>query len=151
MGVVFTSQGGQFTGTGQIILMSVVFSSQGAIPKRYMLHVPWSNPTYKRSFLESGGQLSKWLTADHLLKSYLWAWFSTLTCFLLYSKALHASLARVYMYQTRNYEWFFLSSQKSMITSSSIRARQSLSLKAIEQSSHHYGFELKIFHVAVVF
>ena len=41
-----------------------------------------------------------------------------------------------------------------MITSSSIPARQSLSLKAIEQSSHHYGFELKFSphgHVAVVF
>ena len=41
--------------------------------------------------------------------------------------------------------------QKSMITSSSIPARQSLSLKTIEQSSHHYGFELKFSHVAVVF
>ena len=60
-----------------------------------------------------------------------------------------------YMYQTRNYatKSFFLchTSQKSMITSSSIPARQSLSLKAIEQSSHHYGFELKFSHVAVVF
>ena len=42
-------------------------------------------------------------------------------------------------------------SQKSMIISSSIPARQSLSLKTIEQSSHHYGFELKFSHVAVVF
>ena len=42
--------------TGQIILMSVVFSSQGAIPKRCPLSAPCSNHTYKRSFLESEGR-----------------------------------------------------------------------------------------------
>ena len=92
------------------------------------LWAPWSNHTFERSFFESGDQLMGRVAVAH---PFSWCWcclFLMLTCFLrtslalpfLYSKALHTSLARVYIYQTRNYESFFLSPQKSMITSRSL-------------------------------
>ena len=127
--------------------MSVVFSCQGTIPKRYMLHVPCSNHNYECSFLESEGQLSKvgGGPLGHLI--LMSVVFHTCMFLIVFQSLAHFLSTCLHVSNTQ----LCHTSQKSMITSSSIPARQSLSLKAIEQSSHHYGFKLKFCHVAVVF
>ena len=60
---------------GQIILLSVVFSSQRANSPSSPLRGPCSIHTYERSFHESEGQLSKVPAVGALVKSYFWALF----------------------------------------------------------------------------
>ena len=135
--------------TGQSILISVVFTSQRASSPSSPLQGTCSIATFECSFpdwLVRNLSETFYLQEDRdrvfvsLLTNLIvgpthpfsWCWcclFSMLTCFLRtslgfvfspYSNALQTSLARVYMYQTRNYKSFFLSSQKSMIISRSL-------------------------------
>ena len=80
LSVVFSSQRANSPSSplrdlAQFILMSVVFTSQrvnGASGRR---RTPWSNHTFERSFHESEGQLSKVHAACTLVNSYFWALF----------------------------------------------------------------------------